>query len=489
MRRVETLSRTFSARIKAVEALIRAIPPRADNAAELRDAANELDRCGPYFHQATTGAVYAAFAELLRTTARLVDWRAAVLNARPDPDGQLRSAKELHNLWLNDYQSNAAVARLVAASDGISTASSIEDVGAVCRSIASTPLPIAIFAEELHVMHQGLRERMAELNEPEKEEPPELSVAFLRFVIDGKAADETHYMTPGEAHDLDIEVRVTRWPEHADELKLTPVTIEPSANYEFPVFTFQRPEDSPPYRMHKPGRAVLRVAQGMQASPFEFKYAASFHPRTAEQPVSVVGQRTLRVEAFDLGRTFITGYPGVDQKLLTVRDGLRREIGISKVDLESVLTILKPLGNLAGRALQDALFRNCTSETTFQSELRNELRRDPVIGSQLEEHPRAGAGITDLSFRGIRIELKYEDGQVLALADCERFAEQTISYVVGTGKRVGILCVLDNTAKTSAAFPAEAGIDVLTVVKASSAIHIVTVLLQGNLARPSDLSR
>jgi hypothetical protein len=119
MHSVEVLSRTFPSRIKAVEALIRAIPAKADNAAELRDVANELDRNGPHFHRATTGGVYAAFAELLRTTARLVDWRAAVLNARPDPDGQLRSAKELHKLWLKDYQPKASSGGLVAASHGI----------------------------------------------------------------------------------------------------------------------------------------------------------------------------------------------------------------------------------------------------------------------------------------------------------------------------------------------------------------------------------
>jgi hypothetical protein len=78
----------------------------------------------------------------------------------------------------------------------------------------------------------------------------------------------------------------------------------------------------------------------------------------------------------------------------------------------------------------------------------------------------------------------------LTLVDCRTFAEQTVSYVVATGKRIGILCVLDNSPKDAAPFPADAGIDVLIVNPAKQAsVFIVVVLIQGNLARPSDLSR
>jgi len=115
-------------------------------------------------------------------------------------------------------------------------------------------------------------------------------------------------------------------------------------------------------------------------------------------------------------------------------------------------------------------------------------RRVPTIASKLEEHPHAAGGITDLWFRGIRIELKYEDQSLLSLQACEKYADQLVSYVVGTGKRVGILCVLDNTRKTSAAFPAEEGIGILTRPAKKNAVHVVTVLIQGALARPSDLA-
>jgi hypothetical protein len=486
MQNVAVLSRAFPARISAAEALVQAVQTRTSNAAQLREAASELDGAGPLYGRASTAAVYAAFAELLRTVAMLVEWRAAVLSAETDADRFLRGAKERHRLWLTEYGAAESAARLVEASAGVDTACSIDNVGSVCRSIACTPLPIGVFANEYLVSR--LPSRKDQENE-EKNEPPELAIAFLRFVIDGVPADETHFLTPGEAHDLEIEVRVSRWPDNADGLSLSPVTIEPKSNYDFPVFQFTRPAGDPPFRMQQRGRAVLKAPQSLQARPFEFRYTASFSPVAAEQPVAVVGQRTLRIEGFDLGRAPITGYAGIDRKLLQVRDQLRTQPLITAADLDNVLKVLTPICSLAGRALQDALFRRTCSEAHFQADVRNDLRRSPLIASELEEHPNAAGGITDLSFHGIRIELKFEAVNNLSVTDCERFADQTVSYVVGTGKRVGILCVLDNSPKQSPPFPAEEGIEVLMRPTQSSEVCIVTILIQGNLARPSDLSR
>jgi|HubBroStandDraft_4_1064222.scaffolds.fasta_scaffold314168_1 hypothetical protein len=54
----------------------------------------------------------------------------------------------------------------------------------------------------------------------------------------------------------------------------------------------------------------------------------------------------------------------------------------------------------------------------------------------------------------------------------------------GSDKRVAVLC---GSRKVEQPFPAEDGIGVLKT--ADDAVAIVTVLLQGNLARPSDLTR
>lgn len=486
MQNVAVLSQAFPARISATEALLQAVRSKVNNATQLRQAATDLDSTGPLYGRASTAAVYAAFAELLRTVAMLVDWRAAILSAESDADRFLRGAKERHRLWLSEYGVADAAARLVEASKGIDNVNSIEQIGPVCQSIACTPLPIGVFADKYPIWPSHLRKKQ---DEDERDAPPELAITFLRFIIDGMPADETHFLTPGEAHDLEIEVRVSRWPDKADSLTLSPVTIEPKSTYDFPVFQFNRPPGIPPFRMQQCGRAVLKVPQSLQARPFEFRYTASFSPANTEQPVAVIGQRTLRIEGFDLSRAPITGYAAIDRKLLQVRDQLRIQPLITANELDNVLKVLAPLCNLAGRALQDALFRNTSNEAQFQDEVRNELRRSPLIASALEEHPKAAGGITDLSFHGIRIELKFEASNSLSLTDCKRFVDQTVSYVVATGKRVGVLCILDNSRKRSPPFPAEEGIEVMAHPTPNSTVSIVTVLIQGNLARPSDLSR
>jgi len=111
----------------------------------------------------------------------------------------------------------------------------------------------------------------------------------------------------------------------------------------------------------------------------------------------------------------------------------------------------------------------------------------PEIGPRLEEHPRAAGGETDLSFERIRIELKSANDRPLRLADCQQFVGQTSSYAAGSDKRVGVLCVLDGSRKIEQPFPADEGIGILKTE--DDAVAVVTLLIQGNLARPSDLSR
>jgi hypothetical protein len=256
-----------------------------------------------------------------------------------------------------------------------------------------------------------------------------------------------------------------------------------------PVFLFGRPTEGTSLTLHQRGRALLKYSQHIGARPYEFKYTASFLPSSTEQPVAVVGHRTLRLEGIDVVKSPATGYRHIDRRLLVVRDQLRAQYRHDQSELTDVMTLVTPLCSLAGRALQDALFRDATSEATFQAFVRDELRRAPAIGVQLEEHPRAGGGITDLSFKGIPLELKYEGQRNLVLSDCEIYLGQTLSYTVANGKRIGALCVLDNSPKVQAPFPAEDGIGLFAIKTSETPVYIVVVLLQGNLSRPSALSR
>lgn len=480
MRSGAILSGVFAARIEAVEALLAATDGGVDNSVHLRELATALDDATTRYGDVSVAVAYSAFASLIRTLAMLVEWRAAVQGAVIDADRFLRSARILHRAWLEEYGESEVTCALVAAAAAIAELAEVERVAPICRTIASVPLPIGIYAADTSRRIPRFDEERDETEPP----PTELTVAFIRFTIDGKAAADTDFLTPKEIHDLEIEVRISRWPDAAEALTLAPVTTEARSSHDFPIFRFPRPTGDPPYHLRERGRAVLHVAQGVRAQPFEFRYAADFEPSEVEQPVAVVGHRNLRLNGIDRP---ITGYEGVDRRLLEIRDELRQRPLVTAGDVTNTLMLVAALGSLTGQAVQDNLFPKPLKERDFQNYVRGYLRQRPEIGPRLEEHPRAAGGQTDLSFERIRLELKSENDRPLRLADCQQFLGQTSTYAAGSDKRVAVLCVLDGSRKVEQAFPADEGIRILRTE--DDAIAVVTLLIQGNLARPSDLSR
>ena len=478
------LSEIYLVRLEVVEMLTAAVDTHGGDVHGLRRVAGELDgvssRCG----DTHVGMTYASLAEMLRIAAMLVEWRQGVFDAQPEVERFKRGALARLTRWHSEYGERFEAKDIAMVVRCVSEDLTIDDVSSICHSLARVPLPIGITgaAERGPSFPRGGLQK-----EQNEDQPlPELSVAFLSFTVDAAPADQIHFLTPHETHDLEIEVRVSRWPDGVAELKLSPVSIEASSTYNFPCFTFPRPIGDPPFKLLQRGRAIINAAQFLRAQPFEFRYAAEFWPKETEQPVSVVGHRNLRIESIDIHKTPITGYPSVDNRLVDIRNQLRRLQSMPIGDLEHAMTLVVPLASFAARAIQDNLFPNQIGEAEFQKLIRDELRRCPQIGAALDEHPHAGGGVTDLSLFGVRLELKVVPTSRMELADCQQFVEQAAAYAVGSGKRIALLCVLDVTHKTQAPFPAEDGIGVL---RAESGIPVVTVLIQGAMPKPSDLSR
>ena len=229
------------------------------------------------------------------------------------------------------------------------------------------------------------------------------------------------------------------------------------------------------------------MPQGVNARPFEFKYTAEFLPDRGDQPVAIVGHRTLIVDAVDPAQAPLCGFPPLDRRLILLRDALRRRSGVPQDETIDAVRILSPLCNLAGRAVQDAEFRGEWSEKAFQEYVRAELRRSPLIGVDLDEHANAAGGITDLSLRGLPIELKVTESLVRSVDNCAQFMAQAASYAVGKSKRTAALCVLDASAKRAAPVPAETLLDIR--MSADGYVAVCILIIQGNITKPSALSR
>ncbi|BEU63461.1 hypothetical protein MAFF301524_32610 [Ralstonia pseudosolanacearum] len=110
-----------------------------------------------------------------------------------------------------------------------------------------------------------------------------------------------------------------------------------------------------------------------------------------------------------------------------------------------------------------------------------------MIGSHLDEHAHGGGGITDLSLRGLPIELKAQDSLITNVDECEKYFAQTASYAVAKGKRTAILCVLDSSPKSTAPRTLDSLLNLR--VHDDSGVAICVLVVQGNLAKPSALSR
>lgn len=473
-----TRSDVRSPRLNAAEALLRF--PENAKTQDLSVLAGELDSISASFANPAAAVAYAAFAGLLRISASIVQWHDAVLTALPDADRFLRSAKARYPFWLKEYESQVAAASLVQASKALLDVSSLDDAVKLLNAVGAIPLPLGMFAQDIRFTG-----KMRDPHFDKRLEAEPLTVAFLKFQIDLIDAQHTHQLTPGEVHDLELEVRVTRWPEEHSELQLTPVSVEPASTYEFPSFRFSRPPGDPPYVLRQRGRAILKVSQGLHARPFEFKYAAEFLPPKSEQPVAIVGHRTLLIDGTDPSRS-MCGYPAMDRRLVEFREALRRVPGIAQPELLDLLTILAALFNLAGSAVQDALFPGMRSEAEFQQDVRAALRRSASIGIELDEHANAAGGATDLSFRGIPIELKVEKSALFALEDGRRFTSQTASYAVAKGKKTAVLCVLDCSPKNE---PPRDPAQLADLQSVENGVQVCVLIIQGNLQKPSALSR
>lgn len=448
----------------------------------LNVAADALDATAGQFPDPAPQARYRLMATLVKSVAFLVNWIGAVRKAEMEADRFLRSAK----VFARDALGASAMAdgtdRIREISARIVELTDVDEVATLARSLLCVPLPLPIFAE-------WRRTHPAE-GTSAKSKKPDVVVAFTSFQVNGIPFGDPQTIQPEVMHDLKVNVAVSEWPEEAKELVLEPASVEPSGTYDLPGFRFERPKGEPPYSFTKTGRLLVKYPTALYARPLEFAYRAWFSPEVDR--VLVRGHRHLRVQSFDPEHNPQSGYAEVDRRIFELRDEVRRVGTASDTELNNFFLMLSVLGGIAAEALQDHLFPRQYSESEFQAELKKLLRLDRRIGSQLEEHPRAAGGITDLSFHRIRLELKAENEKFVSEEIAMQYIPQTAQYVAGSDRRFGALCIFDGSPKCDAPGLVANDIFVKAVLPPGGngvPIRIGVVIVRGNLAKPSDLSR
>jgi hypothetical protein len=425
---------------------------------------------------------YLQCSTLVAIGLHLADWVQDVKGAQSDADRHYRAAR--HKLSEFDAtippEGHEPIRTAAAELSAIREPIEVKQVAEILLRL-DLPLPLVKHSERCGSTADSSSAQEVEVMPP--------CVAVVAFTLDGTSLVDCQAIQPHRIHDLNVSARLSRWPDTAENLIIEPITVEPASTYDMPVFAFNRPSGAPTYALNGTGRLVLRVPQTILSRPLEFSYRARFEPNV--ERVVVEGHRAVRIQSLDPRVAPLTGYYYIDQRLLQLRDQIRFNGGVPDDEIGWFLQVMMVLGRMAGEALQDHLFPGQPSEEEFQCEVRKRLRAEPSIGSQLEVHAHAGAGITDLSFKGIRIELKVTEEADVTPATSARFLGQTTQYTRSSDRRLGVLCVLDSSTKLAP--PPEPADDIaLESIQTRSGDSITMlgiVVVRGNMARPSDLSR
>lgn len=478
----------FNLRVRALLGLIRASESVDDSGDEMVTLGDELQRIAAEIDGAA-GHRYAAFGVLVAAYGMLEKWRAAVRAAERDAERFLLAAQQRTEAVLSPPEGVTLPERLRSIAQDVERLRHPREVPNVLEALLASPLPLPL--KRRQDMPRGEARGATRGSNREKELPP---VAVVEFALDESPLESDMLIQPEVVHDLTVRLRLAQWPVGATEILLQPVSVEPPAVFDLPTFRIPAPPALEVTNLAASGRLILRLAQTLRSRPLEFVYrATALCDDGREIPVHLEGQRRFTVRSYDPHAQPVTGNPEADVRLLELATELRRVRNISAADRDHFLLIMAELARIAGESLASNTFDSIDwDERAWQDWVWNELRRNPAIGSELEKHPQIAGGITDLSFHRLRIELKVEKEKLITKDDVRGFTQQTAQYVAGSHKRVGILAILDVSPKREAPGALSNSIDLHSVPDPGGGraeIAIGSVVVRGNLSRPSDLSR
>lgn len=482
--KIEIFHQAFSSRTEIAANIPNALL-KANDLERLKKAHIIFNETVDFLSKGEVEDKYRAFSTAIKVFLLLADWKHSIRNAESDAQRFLNSAK-LISSELDKTSSFTSDEKLTFFLDQVGKVKEVGDLDAIQDHLKIWTLPLLLFA---NIHTEGTIKLSGSNLNSNSAEKLETTVAFLKFDIDGTPAKQWNYLKPNTSYDLTIEVRVSNWPLNVNILLLTPVTIDQRERNWLPSFRFQRPEGNGPFTLTGTKRAALEIAHSFGSRPYEFLYAAEFEDAQKSKEVVIVGHRRLLIEGSDVASHPLTGFTNVDRHLLTIRDKLRTYPGLLSEDLANVMVILAGLGNIAAQATRDAWFSSDTSEKLFQQKTTEILRSRSDIGEELQSHPGAAGGITDLTFRDINIELKVENKKSLFPKDCSKFFGQTAAYAIALGKRIGVLCVLDTSQKSNPIGIIEDDIEVMTHKTGNSQMIIVIVVVRGGFPKPSSYSK
>ncbi|MES1240096.1 MAG: hypothetical protein ABUT39_00615 [Acidobacteriota bacterium] len=472
----------YQPRLQAIEAL-RSVQAGARPANELAVVADELESLSKRLEPGA-GIAFSAYGELVRAVGHLHLWGAAVRDAEMDADRHLRAARQRARDVVRRGVGGPSGPDVEKVARKLTEVSAEEEVEACFEDLLAVRLPLPFPGPPAPAKLDT-----SELTGKARPEPRAV-VAVLRFSLGTDPVGEPKDIRANLLYDLSVEVRLSQWPPRAKAVEVSPLTVEPYGTIEAPTFTIEE-SSSGALTFSRTGRLCVRLPHDSLARPLEISYGVHLLPAEGEMPKVVVqGQSHLRFRCEEHDHLW-GGNRAVAQAVRHARDQARPH-GLPDEELASFLALLGAVGLVAHESLADNIFPGDWSEADFQKEMKSRLRTNRNIGSDLDEHSHVAGGITDLSFHGVRLELKVDPQPVDLEGALEASGQQLSQYVVGSDRRCGVLAVLCRPQKGAAPGSLENDIGVRFISPPTGGdrpIVLGIVLIRGDLPRPSSLSR
>lgn len=281
--------------------------------------------------------------------------------------------------------------------------------------------------------------------EPEQADDPAAAILIRHR---GEPVMRPTVVQPGALHQFEVEARVTEWPEGAETLEITFLSVHQRDFLYASEVQFTRDA------MRQPLEIRVAGERPPGDPPLALTAQAAFTGDGELSCARLAGNTTLEIVTFDPGTAAPLDMPITGLQLQHMMGELSNALpNLDAAVLRDARLLLEAVARFAHTVLDDRLGQHeDIDEAWFQRELRGFLQADPQIGARLHERESRAGGFTDLGVGDVVLELKVEKESAISLAVAKaRYASQPTQYASAGDCQVSLLAVLDVSPKRAPA--------------------------------------
>lgn len=475
-------SSDVAALIRARSELVDALQAVANGSRDADPLEAALERFCTVAVLGPEGDVVAAYSDAVGALVHAVRWTDASWRAEEGAERHATAAR-LRAARLLKYASDSWPEALRDAVTDLESSSEHDMPARAAASLSRVSLPA-----RLSDLFRGTNERPYVGRDPDE---PEVPAVALMMRLHGEPVMRPTILQPGALHHFDVEARVTEWPDAANALEITFVSVHPRDFLYVSDLRFTA--DALTQSLE------IRVAGARPSGdpPLGLTARANFLGEDGPLPARLAGNTTLEIVTFDAGTAAPINLPTAALRLQEMMGELNNALPHLRVDdRRDARLLLEAVVTFAHTMLDDRLGQHDeVDEAWFQRELRLFLRANPQIGARLGERVGRAGGSTDLVLGNIVLELKVEKESAISLTTaCSRYAAQATQYGSAGDSQVSLVAVLDVSPKRAPAgvMGNEVGWawpDVASGPNPPFPSLVGVVVVRAGFPRPSDFSR